>query len=136
MSDTTGEVTAKLGGKTYRLYLGMRGIGQLQQEFGKDLAPIMEAAGGMPEAGDGDQAEAASLPDLQALIRVVEVSLARFHSDEADDYLAGDLLQADIGLAPRLIFAAIPQVSDDPAPSGTSPRRGKAAPAGKSKARR
>ena len=135
MSQITGEVTAKLGDKTYRLYLGMRGIGQLQQEFGKDLAPIMEAAGGLPDAGEGEAA-AASLPDLQALIRVVEVSLTRFHSDETDEYLAGDLLQADIGLAPRLIFAAIPQASDDAVPSGSASRSGKATPAGKSKARR
>lgn len=136
MSEITGEVTAKLGGKTYRLYLGMRGIGQLQQEFGKDLAPIMEAAGGMPEADGDGAATTTSLPDLHALIRVVEVSLSRFHSDETDEYLAGDLLQADIGLAPRLIFAAIPQASDDTVPSGPASRGRKAAPAGKSKARR
>lgn len=122
MEGITGEVTAQHGGKEYRLYLGMRGIGRLQEEYGKDLAPLMAD----PDAAKG------GVPDMGPLVRVVEVSLLRYHPD-ADPYLADDLLRTDLSLPGRLIASAIPGAADEAPPAGG---RARAARAGKQKARR
>lgn len=120
MSNITGEVVAQHDGKTYRLYLGMRGIGLLQQEFGKDIAPIFAEA----------DASGTAIPDMSALLRVVEVSLHRHHPD-ADEYTAGDLLGADLSLPGRLIHATFPDAVPDNSPAKQSGRS-----TGKRKARR
>jgi hypothetical protein len=148
MAEITGEITATFGGTSYRLVLGMRGLALLQAEYGLDLAPILGNPGEAPpedpaegvdpaEAAEPDAAQAAQrLPDIGALIRVVEVSLARYHPN-ADPYLGSDLLQADMSLAPRLIFAAIPQGDEDAAPAPPPvARQARVAAVGKSKAAR
>lgn len=123
MQTITGEVAVTHDGQEYRLFLGMRGIGRLQEEFGKDLAPFM----GLQEDG-GDNA----IPEMTPLLRVIEVSLTRHHP-EADPYLADALLAADLALPGKLIAAAIPGAADEAPPAGG---RAKAARAGKQKARR
>lgn len=123
MQTITGEVAVTHGGQEYRLFLGMRGIGKLQEEFGKDLAPFM----GLEDDGD-DKA----IPEMTPLLRVIEVSLARYHP-EADPYLADALLAADLGLPGKLIAAAIPGAEREAPPAGG---RATAARAGKQKVRR
>ncbi|MBK4216135.1 hypothetical protein JJJ17_09375 [Paracoccus caeni] len=121
MSAITGEVTVKHAGKTYRLYLGIRGIGHLQQEFGADLAPLFK---------DDTDLDAGVPPEMTPLLRVVELALSRHHTD-ADDYLADDLLAADMSLPGKLIAAAIPSGADVDAGGSTGAKT-----TGKRKARR
>lgn len=93
----TGEVTATHDGSEYTLLLGLRGIAKLQEEYGADLAPLSKM-------GDGD-----SMPDMNVLLRVVDIALSRYHPDAGEDVAEG-LLMADMNLPGKLLAAAFPTV--------------------------
>ncbi|RWR31355.1 hypothetical protein D2T31_04980 [Sinirhodobacter populi] len=114
MAEFTGEFSHTVGGKTYRLALGLRGIAVLQQELGKDLAPL--------QIEDGDHA------DFNVLLRVVEVALQRHHPDAGPE-VAEEILASDLSIWARLVAAAFPD-----APEGTDTAKG--GRTGKPKARR
>lgn len=110
MSVLTGEIGATLGNTSYRLILGLRGIAQLQREYGNGLQGIM----GSPPQEGGE--EGAALPDFNAYMDVVKVSLQRFHSQAADDLdIVEGLLSQDWSLPGRLIAAAFPDAEEKPA---------------------
>lgn len=116
MADFTGEIRASVGETEYRLMLGLRGMAQLQTEYGVDLKPIMSMG------DDKDQ-----VPDISVLLRVVDISLERHHPD-VDDTVAEALLMQDMTLPGQLIGAAFPSVQQDATVGKTA--------AGKAKARR
>lgn len=95
----TGEITASFGGHEYRLMLGLRGFGQLQGEYGADLSPLMQ----MGEDGQ--------IPDINVLLRVVDIALMRHHPDVDEDVAEGLLMQ-DISLPGKLLAGAIPMPED------------------------
>jgi hypothetical protein len=110
MSQIMGEInTTTPDGTHYRLWLTMRAVATLQDEFGQDLAPIVNLR-------EGD------LPHFGACLRVVELALKRHHPDAGPD-IADDLFSADPTLFGRLIQAAFPpsvaENSDAPAPKKT-----------------
>lgn len=96
----TGEVSVRFEGKEYTLMLGPRGIGKLQKEYGRRLEPLMEM-------GQGDD-----LPDVNVLLRVVDIGLERHHADATEDVAEG-LLMGDWGLPGRLIAGAFPTVEGE-----------------------
>ncbi|MFN3275447.1 MAG: hypothetical protein ACK41U_12305 [Paracoccus sp. (in: a-proteobacteria)] len=129
MAQITGIVTVRHAGKDYSLMLGMSGLAKLQQDYGKDLAPLVAMF------------EEKVMPDFAVLLRVTQIALERFHPD-ADDWLADDMLQHDFSVGARVIREAFeslqkatPAVSPDAAPVGTTsgnvakPRAKKAKPA-------
>lgn len=107
MAGLTGEITAVLGNSSYRLVLGLRGIAELQRDYGNNLQGIM---GDRPAGADaGDEAKEAVLPDFDAFMQVVKVSLRRFHPEYAEDLdVVEGLLAQDWSLPGRLIAAAFP----------------------------
>jgi len=121
MSDVTGTVRATLSGAEYTLRLTMRGLAQLQSEFGKDLGGLL--SGGF-KSGD--------MPDFTIPLRVVEVALLRgmpdLQADRVKD-IADDLLTGDQGLVARLMVAAFPDAAADAAQAdpGNAERPGQAA---------
>ena len=124
MAQITGVVTAAHGGTEYSLILGMAGLARLQQEYGKDLAPLMA----MFEEGQ--------MPDFAVLLRVTELALQRHHP-EADSHLADDLLAADITVAVRVINAAFEGLQAQGGQGGKGSDGGNGAKAGgKAKARK
>lgn len=110
MSALTGEIPAVLGNTSYRLILGLRGVAELQRDYGNNLHGIMG------DASDAGGEKEATLPDFNAFIHVVKVSLQRFHPAEADnlDVIEG-LLAQDLSLPGRLIAAAFPEARQEPA---------------------
>lgn len=95
----TGEIIASFEGREYRLMLGLRGIARLQEEYGADLAPLSEM-------GESD-----SMPDMNVLLRVVDIALMRHHDDVGEDVAEGLLMQ-DMNLPGKLLAAAFPTVED------------------------
>ncbi|RJL13690.1 hypothetical protein [Paracoccus siganidrum] len=95
----TGEITASFEGREYRLMLGLRGIARLQEEYGKELTPLMEMS------------EGNSIPDMNVLLRVVDIALMRHHDDVGEDVAEGLLMQ-DMDLPGKLLAAAFPTVED------------------------
>jgi hypothetical protein len=95
MAKMLGDVTVSVGGEEYRLRLTMRGIATLQDEFGKNLDPILNL-----QPGD--------LPHFGVCIRVVELALKRYHPDASPD-VADDILTQDMGIFGQLLEAAFPQ---------------------------
>jgi hypothetical protein len=112
MAHPTGEVDVQHNGKTYTLHLTMRGVAQLQKEFGQNLGPILEVKPG-------------EMPDFDVLLRVIEIALHKRHRDEEGD-LADEILSADMGVFARVIAAAFPQ-PDAAAPSEAEPGKRTAA---------
>lgn len=100
MAKMLGEVTASVGGETYRLRLTMRGIATLQDEYGQNLDPILSLA-------DGE------LPHFGVCLRVVELALQRYHPDAGPD-VADDILTQDMGIFGQLLEAAFPQAEAQP----------------------
>lgn len=118
VAQITGVVTASHEGLSLRLILGMAGLAKLQDEYGKDLAPLVAMF------------EDKTMPDFAVLLRVTQIGLERYHPD-ADPYLADDLLASDITVAVQLINAAF-QGLQAAAPGKP---RGQAAPGNGAKAR-
>jgi len=99
MAQVMGELDATVGDVTYRLRLTMRGIAQLQDEYGLDLEPIL----GIKEG---------HMPNFGACLRVVEIALQRYHADAGVD-AADDILSADMSVFGRLISVAFPDAQKD-----------------------
>ncbi|WP_411839246.1 hypothetical protein [Paracoccus sp. ME4] len=124
MAQITGVVTAVHDGTEYSLILGMSGLARLQEEYGKDMAPIVA----MFEEGE--------MPDFAVLLRVTELALQRHHPEGGRE-LADDLLTADITVPVRVINAAFEglQAQGGKAGKGTAGGNGVRA-GGKAKARK
>lgn len=95
MAKMLGEVNVSAGGKTYCLRLTMRGIATLQDEYGQNLAPILNLQPG-------------ELPHFGVCLRVIELALQRHHP-EAGPEVADDILTQDMGVFGELLEAAFPQ---------------------------
>lgn len=97
MSQITGVVTVRHKDKDYSLMLGMSGLAKLQQEYGKDLAPLVAMF------------EEKVMPDFAVLLRVTQIALERYHPD-VNAWLADDLLQNDFSVGARVISEAFEQL--------------------------
>jgi len=95
MAKVLGEMDVEVDGETYTLRLGFRELGKLQDEFGQDLAPFMSAH------------ESGTLPSFTAIVRLVEVALARHHPEAGPD-VADAILQQDMSVFGRLMAVAFP----------------------------
>jgi hypothetical protein len=112
MADITGALSVEHNGARYSLRLTMRGIAKLQEEFGRDIAGLL--------SGD-----VATVPDFGAILRVVEIALAKGNPSMADDKikdLADDI--ATVDLVGRIVQAAFPDAEER---SGNVKRARKAA---------
>jgi hypothetical protein len=101
MADITGTVHADHGGKRYALRLTMRGLAELQAEFGQDL-------GGITTHGEG------AFPNMAPILRLVELSLRKGQPDMSPETaadLADEMLTADIAIVQRILTAAFPSVA-------------------------
>lgn len=94
MAKALGEIDFDLDGETYCLRLTMRGIATLQDEYGQDLAPILDL-------------KPNQLPHFGVCLRVVELALAKHHPDAGAE-TADDILSDDMGIFGRIIAAAFP----------------------------
>jgi len=96
MAKQMGELLVKHDGVEYRLCLTNRSIGVLQDEYGRDMAAIMPSDGGVPNFG--------------AIVRAVELSLSRYHSDVASADLADDIVGVDRSVFGDLLAVTFPDV--------------------------
>lgn len=110
MADVTGTHHIDHAGARYAFRLTMRGIAELQGEFGRDIAGILTA-----KPGD--------IPDFKAVLRIVEIALAKGSPSlpaEQVPAIAEDLASADLVAA--ILQAAFPAVEGD---AGNVQRAGK-----------
>lgn len=111
MAKVIGDLPIKVGEEQFTLHLGFRSIATLQDEFGRDLKPIMEAF------EDGE------LPDFRAIVRIVEVSLTRYHPDAGPD-VADAIMAENPTVFVDLISAAFPgAAAGDAKAAGSSPAK-------------
>lgn len=95
MAKMLGEIDVNVGGESYCLRLTMRGIATLQDEYGKNLEPILAL-------------KKNELPHFGICLRVVELALHRHHPDAGPD-VADDILTQDMTIFGTLLEAAFPQ---------------------------
>lgn len=107
MAKKMGELLVKHEGKEYRLCLTNRGIGVLQDEFGREMSAFMPADGGVPS--------------FAAIVRVVEIALQKYHGEEATPDLADDLLGSDRKVFGDLLAVTFPELK-----AGTGGKKPKA----------
>ena len=98
MTKKMGELRVKREGKEYRLCLTNRAVGVLQDEYGTAMAPLMPTDGSVPHFG--------------AIVRAVELSLQRYHPEEATADLADDLLGSDRAVFGGLLDVTFPEMVD------------------------
>jgi hypothetical protein len=110
MADVTGTHWHEHAGTRYAFRLTMRGMAQLQAEFGRDIAGILSA-------------KSDEIPDFAAILRIVEVALAKGNPSldaEKVKALAEDLATPD--LVGAIVQAAFPDAGDS---AGNGRRAGK-----------
>ena len=93
----TGAVQVKHGGVSYQLRLTMRGIAELQAEFGRDIAGLLSGR-------DGD------IPDFNAVLRLIEVALLK--GTPSIDATTTSIVAEDIAtieLVGKVVQAAFPE---------------------------
>lgn len=95
MAKVVGDLPVPVGDKTYILHLGFRAIAQLQDEFGRDLGPIIGAF------------ESGKLPDFRAIVRLIEVSLERYHPGATSE-IADEILAENPKIFAELLSTAFP----------------------------
>ncbi|SMO64083.1 hypothetical protein [Paracoccus laeviglucosivorans] len=83
MANVRGDVTLKARGKTYRLWLGMSVLAELQAEHGDDFLERMEPP---------KDAAANWMPPLTIVRDTFIAALQRYHADEADRWLVDDIM--------------------------------------------
>lgn len=111
MAEATGTHYHEHAGTRYAFRLTMRGMAELQQEFGRDIAGILTNTVG-------------GIPDFAALLRIVEVALAKGTpslSAEQVKAVAEDVATPD--LLGAIVKAAFPDQEGD---AGNGQRAGKA----------
>lgn len=94
MAAILGELNVTCAGADYCLRLTMRGIAQLQDEYGQGLEPLLGMKDGV-------------MPHFGICLRLVEIALKKHHPDAGPE-LADEILTADVGVVGRLIAAAFP----------------------------
>lgn len=114
MASVVGELVVNVGGKEYTLRLGFRELGKLQDEFGQDLAPFMQAH------------EEGLVPNFNAVVRLVEVSLSRYHPDAGPD-VADDILASEMSIFGKLMAAAFPAPEEPQKPQKPAAKKTRAA---------
>jgi len=110
MADITGALSVEHNGTRYMLRLTMRGIAQLQAEFGRDIAGVLSG-------------EAGAIPDFAAILRIVEVALQKGQpgmiasevAAVADDMATPDLVG-------RIVAAAFPDAEAQAVGNGKRPK--------------
>jgi len=113
MADPRGTLILSAGGKEYRLHLGMSVLAELQAKHGQDVIERLQ-----PPDGAG----ASWLPDMQIVVDLFLLALARHHQDEADRWLVDDLLAENQDAFATLMATSFPDPKADPG-NGKGPRR-------------
>lgn len=115
MADPRGTFAVEANGETYRLWLGMSVLADLQAKHGDDVLQQLS-----PPPGAGSD----WVPPLRVIIDMLMGSLERFHADEADRFLVDDILSQN-GAGPvmeGLMAAAFPD-QKPAAGNGKRPKR-------------
>lgn len=112
MAKVVGDLSVKAGGKDYVLHLGFRALGTLQDELGRDLAPIMSAF------------EEGGLPNFGVLVRVIEVALVRYHPGVGPE-VADAVLAENPTCFADLLVTAFPDAAAEAGTEGAPARAGK-----------
>lgn len=102
MTHPKGTKVMKVGGKTYRLHLGMSVLADLQEEFGEKFEELLSP----PKGG--------RMPNLRTIQSVFMAALQRYHADEADRWLVDDIVAENADAFADLLTSSFP----DAAPSG------------------
>ncbi|MDZ7906337.1 MAG: hypothetical protein U5N55_11605 [Cypionkella sp.] len=89
----TGAVTLEANGKSYRLWLGMSVLADLQSQFGPDFDTFVS----------GVDAGSANLPNLAMMHALFMGALQRYHADEADRYLVDEIVAQNVDALGKLM---------------------------------
>lgn len=111
MANVRGAVSVKTGGKTYKLFVGMSVLADLQAEFGQDVLGKLDAPDG---AGDD------WMPDLKIVMGLFAGALERYHPDDVDRWLVDDIIAASPTGFAELMAASFPDAPKGEAKSKPS----------------
>jgi hypothetical protein len=97
MSNPTGQVTLEANGETYRLWLGMSVLADLQEQFGDEFDEHLS------------QIESGKMPNLKFMHSLFVGALQRWHSDVADRYLVDDIIAQNADALGSLMSGSTPE---------------------------
>jgi len=100
MTNPTGTKVMKVGGKPYRLHLGMSVLADLQEQFGDDFESLLSP----PKGG--------KMPKLRVIQDVFMAALQRYHADEADRWLVDDIIAENADAFATLLTSSFPDAGE------------------------
>lgn len=115
MSNVTGAVRVEANGQEYQLWLSFSGLAVLQERHGQDVLQRLAPPEDAPKNW---------MPELAIVRDLVIEALQRYHEEEADRWLADDILAAQPDILERLVSGSFPDSSESKgsAPSGNRKR--------------
>ena len=113
-----GSLTVKANGKEYKLWVGISVLADLQAKHGQNVLERLDPPAGASEAW---------MPDLNILVDLFLGALQRYHADEADRYLADDIMAENSDAFSQLMGASMPDAPDNKGRSGNARSRTRAA---------
>ena len=114
MADPRGQFTVNAGGNTYKLWLGMSVLADLQDKHGQDVLQRLDPPA---DAGEG------WLPPLRILVDLFLFALQRYHANEADEYLVDEILTENADAFEGLMAAAFPDQAKAKTGNAKRPKR-------------
>lgn len=114
MAHIRGDVTLSAGGKSYRLFLGMSVLADLQAQYGDDFLERLEPPAEAPENW---------MPPLKIVQDTFLGALQRYHADVADRWLVDDLLAENDSAFQQLMHGSSPDAEAKPAGKVTAPKK-------------
>jgi len=113
MTHPKGFVDLQANGASYRLHVGFSVLADLQAKHGQD---VLQSLSPPPDAPEG------WMPPLAIVIDLFLGALQRHHAEQADRWLADDLIAQNPGAFSQLLAATFPDAK--PAPGNAKgPRR-------------
>lgn len=86
MGELTGKYTVTVNDTEYTLFLGFSGLAEMQDRHGQDFLTKLVPPDGADEGW---------MPPIAIVRDIVLESLQRFHGEEADRWLADDIMNAN-----------------------------------------
>lgn len=105
-----GSLSVKVGEKTYKLFVGMSVLADLQSKHGQDVLERLEAPAG---------ASAGWMPDLNIVQDLFAGALERHHEEEITRWLVDDIIAENGDAFGDLMGASFPE----PTPEKAKPKK-------------
>lgn len=114
MTHVQGKLTVTAGGKSYTLFVGMSVLADLQAKHGLDVLDRLD-----PPEGAGPT----WVPDLSIVSDLFLGALQRYHAQDADRWLADDIIAENADVLPKLMGNSFPDVPEGAPGNGKRPKK-------------